>query len=163
MNVDRLVCGLAVPFNEPPERDDAAQFTREQFELWLDLLGELAVPLMIQHQAVVDGHGVTQSIGAARWFTLLDADPPRPAGLLVLAEVDRTPVGDGVLRAVEHGGLGGLSIRVTYEPGGHAWVHEISLVHDPGFAQARVVGVGPRALTVWELLGGAPVAAEAAP
>ena len=111
---------------------------------------------MIQHQAVIDSHGVTQAIGAARWFALLDADPPRPAGLLTLAEVDGTPVGDGVLRAVEHGGLDGLSIRVTYEPGGHAWVHEISLVHDPGFDLARVVGVGPRALTVWELLWRCP-------
>lgn len=164
MSTDRLVCGLAVPFDEPSV-DREFEFRREHLERFVELGGGL--PLMFSHGPTITSRSVVPTIGRGARFALLDASPPIPAGVLALARVDDGPYGDAVLDEIRGGRITGLSLRcgLVYDDAGAldmVWPTELSLCHDPRFDRARIIATGKDALSAWELLTGQPVKASAA-
>ena len=156
MNADpsRLVCGLATCFGV--RSHDGRLFRREEFDAWLRL--ESAVPLRVDHAPLaIETNGTfILDVGVARRFCPVH----RPVdGLLTLAEIDQGPWGDALLEdLLLHQDRQpwlpgwGMSLGALHIRGLAALPFELSLTTQPGFADARVLGVGPQAQATWDLL-----------
>jgi hypothetical protein len=145
-NRDMLVAGFAVIFSEwgrdfrPPEyRKDYEEF---------EAFGEGLVPLRVDHRPLSIDHSghITLNIGRILRFRIVDGPEPVPCGLLALGEL----TDDGVLRAVVGGQLHSMSM------GGEAV--EVSLTDRPALSRCKIIGVGQKAVSSWELLTGEEVA-----
>lgn len=166
MNVDRLICGLATPFDETSV-DGELRWGREHFETFVEL--ETALPLKVDHAGLITTSRVVPDIGRAIRFAFLGpGHDPVPAGLLILAELDETPIAGAFLDAIRdglrdpwaRGSLTGLSLRalVVSDPE-MAWPEELSITRSPRFDSARICAAGEAALNAWQLLTGQQVAA----
>jgi hypothetical protein len=151
---ERLGVGIATCFGV--RSHDGHLWHREEFDAWLAL--EAAVPLRVDHAVLaIESNGTfIRDVGAARMFCPVT----RPVdGLLTLAEIDQGPWGDALLedlllhqeRQPWLPGWG-MSLGALHIRGEAGLPFELSLTTQPGFADARVLGVGPQAQATWDLL-----------
>lgn len=161
MDWDRAVVGWACSFGVVVRGSAGGAYAWEldHFREWLRL--ELGCPLRQDHGPVIDCHGVSPAVGAVRLWA------PAPArgetGLLVAAEVDPGPVGDGLLAAARAGldphaaQRVGLSVgaRQVVDPFGavrQVWPTEVSMTYEPADPGAWVIAAGPGSVAVWDQL-----------
>jgi hypothetical protein len=156
---ERLVCGVATCFGV--RSHDGRTFHREEFDGWLRL--EMGVPLRLDHAPLSDHHGVLLDVGTARQFCPITSPVD---GLLCLAEISEGAWGDSLLKDLllhqEEGSYlpgYGMSLGALHIRGMAALPFEVSLTTQPGFADAKVISVGPRAQATWSLLT-EPIAAR---
>ena len=164
VNPDYLVTGLCASLRD--WRPD--QFTR--FLGWLDAGrdGEPPVPLRLDHRThlFTSRGGEPANVGECLKFRSVPATADGfPGGLLVLGVLypDFAP---GILGGMRQGEWLAMSVRGAEHayPGrsdGDLWLGEVSLVSRVGDqldADALLLGHGPGAVTVWELLSGEAVA-----
>jgi hypothetical protein len=153
VNVSRLVCGLAVPFDEAG-RDGSPARTRAQFETFVDL--ETGLPLRWQHESLYGSREMVQTIGVARRFALVP-DRTTPAGVLTLGELDDIPWCDSLLKDIDRRQITGLSFGLDLLREEHiAFPFELSICFEPVYDNARIIGTGRQALEAWELLTAQP-------
>jgi HK97 family phage prohead protease len=132
---------------------------------WLAL--GMAVDLAVQHRPVFTHRGVQTSIGAMRHFR------PDPFGLLALGELDDSAVAGEITQSIRQGWLWAVSCgfqtsaEIPHYPHGlviptvrmtAASIAEVSVTNQPGFTDARIIGVGTTAEFAWEFPDLAPVA-----
>jgi hypothetical protein len=144
MNVDLLVCGFTVVFDEPSV-DGRPADRREDYD-WFPSFAD-TLPVRVNHRRVITSSGV-YDVGRVSHFAIVNGPPPVPSGVLSLVELDDNGIGRGVLDAVVRGELWAFSL------GGNGRA-EVSLTDRPAFTNCRVVGWGARGLSAWELLTGA--------
>jgi hypothetical protein len=168
INIDRLICGLAAPY-EQPAVDDGTVWPQDSLRCFAESAIEL--PLKWSHAfAYVPAPrrfgsyvGVVQepldTIGRAFRFASVTGEGW--SGMLALAEVDEGDWHDGLLAMIRRREVTGLSLGsdATVD---FAWPTELSIGLKPAFDSARIVGVGEAALSRWELLTGEPAAAVGA-
>lgn len=147
MNLDLLVCGFTVVFDEPSE-DGRPALRREDYKWFPDFANTL--PVRVNHLRAITSSGA-YDVGRVSHFAIVDGSPPIPGGVLCLVELDDNEIGRGVLDAVVRAELWAFSL------GGNGRA-EVSLTDRPAFMNCRVVGCGPDALSAWELLTGAALA-----
>jgi hypothetical protein len=143
MNVDLLVCGFTVVFDQPSE-DGRPPDRREDYD-WFPSFAD-TLPVRVNHLPVITSSGV-YDVGRVSHFAIVDGSPPIPSGVLCLVELDDNDIGHGVFEAVARAELWALSL------GGNGKA-EVSLTDRPAYANCRVVGWGVYALSTWELLTG---------
>jgi hypothetical protein len=143
MNVELLVCGFTVVFDEP-SKDGRPPERREDFE-WFPSFAD-TLPVRVNHHRVITSSGAYDA-GRVSHFAIVDGPPPIPSGVLCLVELDDNDIGRGVFDAVARGELWAFSL------GGNGKA-EVSLTDHPAFTNCRVVGWGKDALSSWELLTG---------
>jgi len=131
MNVDLLVCGFTVVFDQPSE-DGRPANRREDYDWFPKFAGTL--PVRVNHLPVITSSG-TYDLGRVSHFTIVDGPPPIPSGVLCLAESDEIDVGLDVFEAVARGQLWAFSL------GGNGRA-EISLTGNSAFRNCRAVGWG---------------------
>jgi len=158
MNVERTICGLATVFDQPSPRGRVWHVGH--FRDFLNPTYPSAVPLRVDHGALVTSWGVINSIGVVRSFAAVTAPVP---GLLCLAELSEIGEGDWLLNDLE------LMLRQTWLPAGWGMSlganqlddvvipFEVSVTRSPGFEDAVILDVGEDAITTWEPLTGAPI------
>jgi hypothetical protein len=158
----RLVCGLAASLSY-------GKWTLEELQICARAAQEAApVPMRRNHQQDLHVSGGVAFTDTGRWLRFAAVPGTGdgfPGGLVTLGEV--YPVSAGLLRAMAIGQWMCLSIRgeeerVLSDPAdwpGILRLSEVSLVDHIGNQadpDALVLGSGPGALTVWELLTGQP-------
>lgn len=159
MNTDRTIVGLATCFDVQPQR--GRPWRAERFRDFLDDRYPSAVPLRVDHGPLVSRAGVTNSIGVARAFAAVKIPVP---GLMCLAEVEAAGgLGDWLLHDIESilsqkwlppgwgMSLGASVLDDMVVP------FEVSVTRSPAFEDAVVLGVGEAAMSIWDLLTGAPI------
>jgi hypothetical protein len=162
VNPERLVCGLATLF-DVPAGDDGLTWRAADFADFVS--AGAGVPMLVDHRLPLEP---SEALGTWFGFAVL-AEGTTPAGLLAIGEFGHTPAGEGWLRM-----LGetvrwwdprdpppwGLSVRAgdasEAGDGSRRWLTEVSLTRKPAWSDARVLGVGEHAASVWELLTGNP-------
>lgn len=164
MNWDRAIVGYACTFGRRVAGHDP--FDAGHFAGFLRL--GMGIPLRLNHGPVIRSSGVLPAVGVCRYFRCAPTSSGLPAGLLVAAEVDPGPVGDGLLaaaaQAVRPGtwgprsGLWAMSVGVRLvDRGGRlaeVWPEEVSVTGAPADPGASVLAVGEAAAGAWELLTG---------
>lgn len=136
------ITGYCVVFGERSE-DGRPPEKRADYEVLADFCEE--IPLWVDHFPFLTSSGF-QAVGRVINFAVIDGEPfDIPSGVLAFAELDRSWVGLSVLSAVASGQLWGMSL------GGNGQ-REVSLTDQPAFASDRILGWGPSARTVWDLL-----------
>jgi hypothetical protein len=156
LDVDRCIVGLATCY-DVPSLDNGRVWSREQFRTFVDL--ETAVPLRLNHGPLISHSGVIAYIGKAVRFAHVTYPVP---GLLCLAVLDKDSFGYNDELLADLANLGdlirlpscwGLSIGgLVSEDQSIVWPHEISIVHQPAYEDARIFAVGPTALDYWQTL-----------
>src|SRR5829696_4001174 len=106
MNVDLLLCGFTVVFDEPSE-DGRPANRRENYDWFPKFAGTL--PVRVNHLPVITSSGA-YDVGRVSHFTIVDGPSPIPSGVLCLAELDENDVGLDVFEAVVRGQLWALSL-----------------------------------------------------
>jgi hypothetical protein len=152
MNPDRLIIGIATCFGV--RAHGGTYWHREQFHDFVRL--EIGIPVRVDHAPLIDHRGVVLDVDVARRFAMIE----KPVdGLLALCEISNGAWGDRLLEDILlHQREGpwlpgwGMSIGARVLPGEIALPFELSLTTQPGFADARVLGVGPDALRTWQFL-----------
>jgi hypothetical protein len=144
MNVDLLICGVCVVFDEPSVDGRPAEL-REDYD-WFPAFAD-SLPLRVDHHLIITSSGAYDA-GRVGRFAIVEGSPPIPHGVLCLAECADNDIGHSVFEAVARGELWGFSL------GGNGRA-EISLTGKPAYTNCRVVGLGMDALRAWELLTGA--------
>src|SRR5215207_10402691 len=96
MNVDLLVCGFTVVFDEPSV-DGRPADRRDNYD-WFPSFAD-TLPVRINHLPVITSSGV-YDVGRVSHFAIVDGSPPIPSGVLCLVELDANEIGRGVLDAV---------------------------------------------------------------
>jgi hypothetical protein len=142
VDAGRLLCGFATVFDEDAVDGRRAHMSFE----FRALLGDFVLPLWVNHfPQLTSAH---QGVGRTLRFAMV-LKPPNgiPRGLLMLAAFDANPYGDSALEVVRNGQFSGLSLGGNGRP-------EVSLTDRPAYENARVLGVGQDAASVWELLTG---------
>lgn len=159
---DRAVVGWAVSFGVPVQGSTSGAAYAWDLDSWREWLRlKMACPLRVSHGIVVTSSRVLLTVGMVRLWA------PAPArgetGLLVAAEVDPGPVGDGLLDAARRG-IGpqaaqrvGLSVgaKQVVDPFGKVLrvvPEEVSLTYEPADPGAWVLAVGPGAVGTWDQL-----------
>lgn len=159
MNWRRGLVGWAVSFGLEVEgaAGGAHRWELEHFRAWLAL--GVGCRLLVDHGPLIGSSGVMPQVGVVRLWS------PSPArgetGLLVAAEVDPGPVGDGLLAAARAGldpyavQRVGLSVgaRQEVDPFGRVVSvvpTEVSLTYTPADPGAWVVAAGSGAVAVWD-------------
>jgi hypothetical protein len=159
MNPDRLLCGYATLFGTMAH--GGVFWTARMFAGWLN--GSItALPLRVNHSVLaIERNGlVITDVGACRMFAPITE--PR-AGLLTLAEIADGPWGDALLEDVKRHldqkylKPYGFSLGCHEIPGDAVLPYECSLTTRPSFTDAKVLAVGPGAMTTWQLLTQAPI------
>ena len=130
----------------------------DQFERWLAL--EPGLDMRINHGNVIDHHGCIATIGRWRAFKII-TQPVH--GLLALGEIDSARgFGDQMLHDLhlifeqrwlprDYWGLS-IACHVFPDEGEFVWPYECSLTRRPADPDAAVLGVGPEAISRWQLL-----------
>jgi hypothetical protein len=151
VNPERQIVGVATIFGQ--RAHGGTLWDPVEFERWLAM--EMAVPVRLDHGAILDSRGGILDIGRAGPFAIIQ----RPVhGLLALLELDPGPWQDALLadlrRHLESPYLRpyGLSIGAHRLRGEVCLPYEISLTQQPGFADALVLDVGPQSQDTWSLL-----------
>ena len=144
MNVDLLVCGFTVVFDEP-STDERPADRRAGYD-WFPAFAD-TLPVRVNHLRVITSTGA-YDVERVSHFAIVDGPPPIPSGVLCLVELADNDIGRGVLDAVARSELWAFSL------GGNGKA-EVSLTDRPAFTNCRVVGFGADALAAWELLTGA--------
>jgi hypothetical protein len=152
MNVDLLICGVCVVFDEPSVDGRPAEL-REDYD-WFPAFAD-SLPLRVDHHLIITSSGAYDA-GRVGRFAIVEGSPPIPHGVLCLAECADNDIGHSVFEAVARGELWGFSL------GGNGRA-EISLTGKPAYTNCRVVGWGTDALRAWELLTGLFPSADAGP
>lgn len=148
----RCLVGIATAF-DVPAANDGVSWAAEEFRDFVD--AGFPVPLMVNHEPLINSWGITPSIGTARRFAPVEY-PVR--GLLCLAEVDHADGwGDSILRDVGKAlsqeylpSVWGFSVGVKATEDGQLWLVEVSITRKPAFSDARILACGPDALQTWE-------------
>jgi hypothetical protein len=141
MNVELLVCGFTVVFDEPSE-DGRPADRREDYD-WFPSFAD-TLPVRVNHRPVITSSGV-YDVGQVSHFAIVDGLPPIPSGVLCLCELADNDIGRGVFDSVACGELWAFSL------GGNGKA-EVSLTDRPAFTNCRVVGWAANALAAWKLL-----------
>jgi hypothetical protein len=164
MTDDRLICGLATVFGQPPEGPDRRPWDADAFRSFVQLGSP--VPVKLDHAPVIQQGGMLQAVGRTLDHALVEQGTT-PPGLLILAQLDGE-IGDslvGDIRRTLHPWAAasapwGLSVRAAIlEAEGsaailEAWPAEVSLTRRPAFPDALVLAAGAEARSAWELLTG---------
>jgi hypothetical protein len=132
---------------------DGRVWHREEFDAWLRL--EMAVPLRLDHGALLDPRGGLWSIGTARMFqpVRVPVEDQHIDGLLTLIEMDQGDWPDAILADIRRHLAApwlpgwGLSLGAQHLPGEIVLPDELSLTMRPGFADALVLATGEAALS----------------
>jgi hypothetical protein len=151
----RTICGYATIFGVPNPNDRRIIYTAAMFRRFLDL--EIAVPLRLDHGPVITSRGCIRYIGVVRQFRAVEYPVP---GLLALGEIDAIPEVAELfadLQAITRQRwlepAWGMSIGcdVVLEEG-IARPFEVSVTRDRAFEDAKILAVGERAMSTWDLL-----------
>src|SRR6476659_6141332 len=153
MDEFRLLVGLATTY-DVPARDDGSRWSAEEFKDFVD--AELTVPLMLNHEPIINSWGITPSVGTVRRFASVEY-PVK--GLLCLAEVGAADGwGDSILRDVGKAlsqeylpSAWGMSVRASNIEARQWWLTEVSITRRPAYSDAKILGIGPDALDIWQL------------
>jgi hypothetical protein len=151
VNPDRQIVGVATIFNQ--RAYGGTLWEPAEFGRWLAM--EMAIPVRLDHGAILDSSGVILDIGRAGPFAIIE----RPVfGLLALLELDEGDWQDALLEDVRQHLESpylkpyGLSLGAHRLRGEVCLPYELSLTQQPGFPDALVLGVGLMAQAVWDLL-----------
>jgi hypothetical protein len=160
-NSSRAICGFATLFGV--RSANGYLWQAEQFQRFVDL--QIGVPLRVDHGSLITNRGCLRYIGIARYFAAVESPAP---GLLCVAELDHDDFGFGdqviadLVAMTSQRWLPaswGMSIGARYTED-MIVPYEVSITQSPGFEDARILGVGPEALSTWELLTGSAVTAN---
>jgi hypothetical protein len=158
---ERLICGVATIFGQ--RAHDGRVWYREEFDAFLRM--EMAVPVRLDHGAILDSHGGIMSIGRAWGFRPVSVPVAdrHIDGLLALAVLDSGPWQDAILRDIQQHldqpalPPWGFSFGARRIPNESCLPHELSLTQRPGYADALILATGEDAMITWRLLTEAPV------
>jgi hypothetical protein len=152
---NRAICGIATVFGQPNPNDRRIIYRPEHFQRFLDL--EIGIPLRIEHGPLVTNRSCIRYIGTVRRFAVVEHPVP---GLLVLGEIDDIPELEDLLadlvaittqRWLDPAWGMSLGAHVLAEDG-TAKPFEVSLSQSPAFPDAKIISVGERAISTWDLL-----------
>jgi hypothetical protein len=136
MNVDLLICGFTVVFDEPSEDGRPAE-CREDYD-WLPS-SPARCRWRLSHLPVITSSGV-YDVGRASHFAMVDGPPPNRSGVLCLVELDNNDIRPWRVRDVARGELWAFSL------GGNGKA-EVSLTDRPAFT--KLPGSWGRACARW--------------
>jgi hypothetical protein len=155
----RLICGLATLFGV--RSANGYLWSVEQFQRFLDL--QIGIPLRVDHGSLITNRGAIRYIGTARYFATVESPAP---GLLCVAELDHDDFGFGEQVIADLVAMTSqrwlppnwaMSIGARYTED-LIMPYEVSITQSPAFEDARILAVGPEALSTWELLAGSVIA-----
>ena len=141
-DIDLSITGYCVSFDQPSE-DGRPPEERASYEVLADFCEE--IPLWVGHFPLITSSGF-RAVGRVINFAVIDGEHWNiPSGVLAYAELTRDWVGVSVFAAISSGQLWALSL------GGNG-KREVSLADQPAFRTNRILGWGPAARKVWDLL-----------
>jgi hypothetical protein len=160
---ENLVCGVAASFHNWEPRQFGA------FLRWVGGGRDGAPPpaLRLDHRAhrFLPSGVMSADVGACLDWASVPASGDFPGGLVVLAAL-HPEYAPAILAGMRHSGgwtamsVGGVKEGFPDQPAAtDLWIHEVSLCRRGQQADegALVLGTGPRAGAIWELLSGEPV------
>jgi hypothetical protein len=157
----RALCGIATVFGQTSP-NDGRSWKAQQFRDFLAL--EIAIPLRVDHGPLITSRGVIMSVGTVRQFATITYPTH---GLLILAEVDDAAgFGDELLADLAavtsqtwlpH--CWGLSIA-AHATEDAALPYEVSVTRSPALEDSKILGVGGRAISTWQMLTERPIVAD---